>query len=294
MTILPSKKSSTLLTLAFVAFASTGSASAEKGDGYNKALNGYLQQTAAEVSSTIASLDAKKINKAIDLVVDTAGTKRRIWTAGNGGSAATAEHMAHNFTWDVMASGTVKKGISGIALTSQSAEVTARTNDLSGQHAAASLLLHQGRKGDVLIGISGGGTSQNILDSITVAHKLGMKTIMITKEGSPIAKAATVAIAIKSGDQQVAEDVANTVMHTLVRGTIAKLNGSGPAGITEDFAHLRTKEANQDRMARNLKKWNKQQQKALKKERHAKKSLISKKAKAKVASNAKRAAKRTR
>ena len=49
------------------------------------------------------------------------------------------------------------------------AEITARTNDLSGELALPTMLDHHGRAGDVFIAISGGGTSQNILDAITVS-----------------------------------------------------------------------------------------------------------------------------
>ena len=90
-----------------------------------------------------------------------------IWIAGNGGSAATAEH----FTTDL-----VKKGYRAISLTSNTSLMTMIGNDYGYEFVFSKQLDVYGSSKDLLVTISCSGTSPNILEVQAVAQRLGIKT----------------------------------------------------------------------------------------------------------------------
>ena len=90
-----------------------------------------------------------------------------IWIAGNGGSAATAEHL----TTDL-----VKKGYRAISLNSNTALMTMIGNDYGYEFIFSKQLDVYGSPKDLLVTISCSGTSPNILEVQAVAQRLGIKT----------------------------------------------------------------------------------------------------------------------
>ena len=92
---------------------------------------------------------------------------RFIWTAGNGGSASTAEH----FTADL-----VKKGYRAVCLNSNTAVMTMLANDYGYEYVFSKQLDVYGSNKDLLVTISCSGNSANILEVQAVAQLLGMKS----------------------------------------------------------------------------------------------------------------------
>ena len=80
---------------------------------------------------------------------------RFIWTCGNGGSAATAEHLTADL---------IKKGYPAVCLNSNTAVITMLANDYGYEHIFSEQLKVLGDGTDLLITISCSGTSQNILN----------------------------------------------------------------------------------------------------------------------------------
>lgn len=98
----------------------------------------------------------------------------KIFFAGNGGSAADAQHLATELTIRFIKD---RKPIAGIALTTDTSSLTAAGNDFGFDHIFARQLEALGKSGDVLIAISTSGNSANILQAINAAKTLGVKTI---------------------------------------------------------------------------------------------------------------------
>lgn len=88
---------------------------------------------------------------------------KRVYIIGNGGSYANAAHICN----DLLASGVR-------AYTLDSASLSAWANDYGWETAFSRWLAVVGEEGDLLIALSGSGTSQNILNAITTAEALGM------------------------------------------------------------------------------------------------------------------------
>jgi D-sedoheptulose 7-phosphate isomerase len=101
----------------------------------------------------------------------------KILLAGNGGSAADAQHIAaelvSRFQYD-------RPGLAAIALTTDTSILTAVGNDYGYEHLFARQIQALGRKGDVFIGYSTSGKSPNILNGLQEARRLGLACIGFT------------------------------------------------------------------------------------------------------------------
>lgn len=97
--------------------------------------------------------------------------------AGNGGSAADAQHIAgelvSRFYFD-------REGIPSIALTTDTSIVTAIGNDYGYDRLFARQVQAQGQKGDIFIGISTSGNSANILEALKVCREKGIIGVGLT------------------------------------------------------------------------------------------------------------------
>lgn len=94
--------------------------------------------------------------------------------AGNGGSAADAQHIAGEFVSRFYFD---RPGIASIALTTDTSILTAIGNDYGYENLFARQVQAQGVKGDVFIGISTSGNSKNILKALDLCRQKGIKSI---------------------------------------------------------------------------------------------------------------------
>ena len=101
----------------------------------------------------------------------------KIMFAGNGGSAADAQHFAgelvSRFYYD-------RPGIASLALTTDSSILTAIGNDYHYERIFSRQIEALGRPGDVFVGISTSGRSPNVLGGLATARRLGLATVGLT------------------------------------------------------------------------------------------------------------------
>ena len=122
---------------------------------------------------TIKSI-GKPIEIASNLCIDCLNQGNKILIFGNGGSAADAQHIAAEIVGRYK---TERKGLAAIALTTDTSAITAIANDYGYLHVFNRQLEALANKNDVVIGISTGGTSANIISAIKLANEIGCKTI---------------------------------------------------------------------------------------------------------------------
>ena len=108
----------------------------------------------------------------------------KILLAGNGGSAADAQHIAaelvSRFCFD-------RPGLPAIALTTDTSILTAIGNDYGYENLFSRQVQAQGREGDVFIGYSTSGRSENILKAFDVAGGMGLTCVGMTgNKGGPM------------------------------------------------------------------------------------------------------------
>lgn len=114
------------------------------------------------------------IETAVSEICDTFEKNGQLLLCGNGGSAADAQHIAtelvSRFYFD-------RQALNAEALTVNASSLTAIGNDYSFERVFARQVEAKGKKGDVLIGISTSGNSNNVVEAMKTAKELGMKTI---------------------------------------------------------------------------------------------------------------------
>ena len=117
------------------------------------------------------------ILRATQCCIDAYKRGNRVLLAGNGGSAADSQHIAaelvSRFNFD-------RPGLPAISLTTDTSMLTAIGNDYGYKHLFRRQLEANGEKGDVFIGISTSGNSENIICALKETKKLGMKSIGLT------------------------------------------------------------------------------------------------------------------
>ncbi len=122
---------------------------------------------------TIKSI-GKPIEIAAKICIDSLKNGNKILIFGNGGSAADAQHIAAELVGRYK---TERKGIPAIALTTDTSTITAIANDYGYLHVFNRQVEALANEGDVVIGISTGGGSANVISALRLANDLGCKTI---------------------------------------------------------------------------------------------------------------------
>jgi D-sedoheptulose 7-phosphate isomerase len=177
-------------------------------------LSGYFNRE----SSVASHIDFRQIAcliGEIDAIVKTRGV---VYLAGNGGSAATAEH----FAVDLGVGAHIrkkKKVVNAISLSSNSAILTALGNDVSFEDIfSMQLEIHNPGSADLVIVISASGDSPNILRLLETAKKYGVKTCAITGfEGGKAKNIADVSIHVPTnfGEYGIVEDLHLAICHAV-------------------------------------------------------------------------------
>ena len=122
---------------------------------------------------------ADAMAQAGDLIRETLKSGGRVMFCGNGGSAADAQHLAAELTGRYLKT---REPLPGMALHCDTSALTAIANDFSFDEIYSRQVKAHGKAGDLLIGISTSGNSQNVLNAMHTARELGIKTIALTGE----------------------------------------------------------------------------------------------------------------
>jgi D-sedoheptulose 7-phosphate isomerase len=131
-----------------------------------------------KMGRTLLKSPLEKLDQAADILMEARAADRWIFVAGNGGSAATASHLANDFVKG-LSSGD-KKRFKVIALNDCIPIFTALANDYDYSDIFIEQLKNYASPGDVLVVYSGSGNSPNIVKAAAFAQTLGLKVIGFT------------------------------------------------------------------------------------------------------------------
>jgi D-sedoheptulose 7-phosphate isomerase len=141
----------------------------------------------------------------------TAGGK--VLAFGNGGSASDAQHLVAELVGRFEGE---RQALAGVALTTDSAVVTAIANDYGYEHVFTRQIEALGREGDVAFGISTSGRSPNVLAGLVAAKARRMTTIALTgRDGGPIGAEADIHVNVAETSTPRVQEVHRTVMHAM-------------------------------------------------------------------------------
>jgi len=114
------------------------------------------------------------IDQACEMITSTLKGGKKVLLAGNGGSAADAQHIAAELSGRYVKE---RKALPGIALTTDTSALTAIANDYGYDHVFSRQLEALGNEGDLFIGISTSGNSKGILKAFESAKKIKCRTL---------------------------------------------------------------------------------------------------------------------
>ncbi|MDO5309321.1 MAG: SIS domain-containing protein [Planctomycetia bacterium] len=135
----------------------------------------FLTQYAGQVAEDLMRSNFRTLAKIGEIILKTKETGARIYTAGNGGSAATASHMCNDLLKGARVCG--REGYRAVCLNDSTPIVTCLANDFAYEDIYAIQLRSYANPGDVLIVFSGSGNSPNIVKGLQVAKEMGLTTI---------------------------------------------------------------------------------------------------------------------
>lgn len=170
------------------------------------------QQTLTDFLADPAQLQA--IEDAARLIAQSIKAGGKVMSCGNGGSHCDAMHFAEELTGRYRED---RPGYAGIAISDPS-HLSCVSNDYGYEYVFSRYLEAVGRAGDVLLGISTSGNSQNILRAMETAKQKGIKVIALTgKQGGKMAGIADVEIRVPYfGYADRIQEIHIKVIHILI------------------------------------------------------------------------------
>ena len=172
------------------------------------------QQYVADLKQSLDRLPWQTVAAIADVLERARLEQRQIFILGNGGSAATASHMACDWAKNTALPGRARLRV--MALTDNAALLSALANDLGYEGVFAEQLINLVRPGDVVIAISTSGNSPNVLKAIQVARASGAFTIGWTGgHGGQMAGMVDIALVVDSHCVEQIEDIHLIVEHML-------------------------------------------------------------------------------
>jgi D-sedoheptulose 7-phosphate isomerase len=171
-----------------------------------------------QYSHAAATLDQDALKRAGELVGDVIARGGTIYSCGNGGSAAIANHLACDCLKGIRAGTSIRPKVCSLSTTVEL--ITAIANDISYDDVFSYQLDSLGQPGDLLIAISSSGSSPNIVKALKLAKEKGLKTLAFTGfGGGESAKVADVSLHVQAENYGVVEDVHQSLMHLLAQYT---------------------------------------------------------------------------
>ncbi len=160
----------------------------------------------------LKKIDQKILNKIIQEILNSIKNKRDFFSCGNGGSAATAEHLSCDFSKGSCTNTNLNFKV--FSLNSNVALMTAIANDISYDDVFSYQLNRYGKANDVLLAFSVSGTSKNIIKCTKIAKKKKIKIISFTGfNGGVLKKLSNYNVNFPSNNFGIVEDCHLTIMH---------------------------------------------------------------------------------
>ena len=168
--------------------------------------------------------DVDGFEKIVQSILNAYRCGQTIFTMGNGGSASTASHFATDINKGCCLD--LDKKFKVICLNDNLSTLLALANDLSYDAVFVEQLKNFFTPGDLVIGISGSGNSENVLKAIRYAGDNGGQTIGLTGfAGGKLAPLVDTAFIVKVDDMQKIEDLHMIIVHMIMQSVYRTLHG---------------------------------------------------------------------
>ena len=168
-------------------------------------IENYIQKSkeTKELILTNASI-ISEIEEIASVIIEAYKNGKKVLTAGNGGSAGDAQHLAAELVSKFLLE---RPALSAIALTTNTSILTSVGNDYDHELVFARQISAHANKGDVFIAISTSGESKNILRAVEEAKKRGMTVIGLTgQKAASIDKMCDYLIKVPSAETPIIQE----------------------------------------------------------------------------------------
>ena len=172
---------------------------------------GHLADLGA-LSARCATELAEPVGRYVELVKRTIAAGRTIFFAGNGGSAAHAQHVACEYV--IRYQPVKRRAVPALALSTDPSLITAAGNDLGFNEIFARQVEAHGRKGDLLVLISTSGNSPDLLRAAEAARAAGVGTVgLLAAGGGKLAPLVDLAIVVPTNHTAHAQEIQLAIDH---------------------------------------------------------------------------------
>ena len=179
-------------------------------------IEAHVKAYADALSRALLSIDWRQLNLAVAEIESARMRGARLWIAGNGGSAAIADHLLCDWVKGTFTP--YQPPIRVHSLVSDTALLTACANDFGYDSSFSRQIEMQAQPGDVLICISSSGNSANILAALRKASSMGLKTIALTGfGGGESVRLADISLHVAAHNYGVVEDCHQILMHNIAQ-----------------------------------------------------------------------------
>ncbi|MGH9106032.1 MAG: SIS domain-containing protein [Acidimicrobiales bacterium] len=176
----------------------------------------YCGAYLAELARAAATIDPAQVDRAAGVLLEAYTAGATVFSCGNGGSAAIANHLQCDHSKGVRTGTDLLPKV--VSLSTNVEVLTAVANDIGYEEIFAHQLQSQSRPGDVLVAISSSGRSQNVVRALRWAGEHGLRTIALTGfDGGDARAAAEVAVHVDCTNYGIVEDLHQGVMHALAQ-----------------------------------------------------------------------------
>lgn len=181
-------------------------------DDFGKFVADYYQRFA----HVIASFDKQPLSGVLDVFRSVSEAEGTIWVAGNGGSAAIADHTVCDTTKGTFVDG--QPPIRSVSLSANGPMLTALANDLSYDQVFSKQLEFYLKPGDAVLLVSSSGNSPNVVNAARFAQQRGIPTIaFVGFKGGKLAELADHVVWVPVENYGMVEDTHQSLMHVLTQ-----------------------------------------------------------------------------
>jgi glycosyltransferase involved in cell wall biosynthesis/phosphoheptose isomerase len=187
----------------------------------------WLQAHAAELDEGMASLLAQHtlIRHWGEQLATTLVGGARLLAAGNGGSAAEAQHLTAELVGRFCGE---RRPLSAMSLCAETSSLTAILNDYGPDEVFARQVEAHGRPGDILVLLSTSGTSSNVVHAAKRGHEMGMQVWALTGPApNPLAALADLALTISAPSTAAVQEVHLAAVHAMCAALDETLRSRG-------------------------------------------------------------------
>lgn len=167
----------------------------------------------ADLVTSFFTACAPELERTVVAIADRMHRGGRLYVMGNGGSACDAQHVAVEFQHPIVEK---RRALPALALSSESALITAIGNDADFAQVFAAQLEYLARETDVALGISTSGTAANVLRAMRRARELGLCTVAFAgRDGGPLADICEHVFVVPSWSIHRIQEVHTVLLHLL-------------------------------------------------------------------------------